>query len=54
MNVKMIENKEFRKMLHLAKLIQRRFPAQANKIIAILAVLSVAGIAVGLILLLLN
>lgn len=38
--------------MHNVKLIRRRFPRQANAIIAGLAVLALAGIAIGLALLL--
>jgi hypothetical protein len=37
--------------MHNVKLIRRRFPHQANAIIAVLAVLALAGIVIGLALL---
>jgi hypothetical protein len=34
-------------MLHVVKLIERRFPKQGNRIVAVLLTLSIAALAVG-------
>jgi len=41
-------------MLHLVKLIERRFPKQSERIVPVLAGLSVAAVVLGLLILLLR